>query len=94
MPTYIKTCIDCGKEFTAKAHNAKRCKECIIIHDRERKRKNYKRKKNSLKTCNKPKMSINDILRQLNRYNKRHKTCLTYGQFIQIKDRRVKNVKV
>ena len=75
MPTYNKICIDCGKEFIANAHNAKRCKDCFVIAKRVRDVGYHKR--NATKTRNNPKTTIFDVLRQVERYNKEHNTCLT-----------------
>lgn len=86
MPTYIKTCIECGKEYTAGQHNTKWCKDCVVIGRQKRDAECRKRRRNATKAHDKPKTTIYDVLAQLDRYNKEHNTNLSYGHFIQIKD--------
>ena len=86
MATFIKTCLICGKEYTANAYNTKWCKDCVAIGRRKRDAECRKRRRNATKTHDKPKTTIYDVLRQMETYNKEHNTNLSYGQFIQIKD--------
>ena len=86
MATFIKTCLICGKEYTANAYNTKWCKDCVTIGRKKRNADCRKRRKNAAIIRNKPYTNINDVLRQMEAYNKEHNTCLSYGQFIQIKN--------
>lgn len=67
-----KICKDCGKEFKTKAHNAKWCAEC-------RKKYHFTKKK----PLHKPK-SLREVLADLKAYNIKHKTNLSYGQYVSM----------
>ena len=79
---YEKECALCGETFIARSHSAKYCPECRDYAKIKRDRKYYAEKKNSYyKRSGK---SIREIMRELQQYNREHKTNLTYGQYVQM----------
>ncbi len=88
------TCEVCGKKFT-KTHQYEKycCDECRKVAQKEY-FKRYEEKRRAKKTQpNKaPKETLDKILKQLDRYNKKNNTCLSYGQFVEMK-RREKEIK-
>ena len=77
-------CIDCGKVFTAKARNALRCEKCRCEHNLYKARENKQKNKIAREQAKRPqpKTSLRKILREIEQYNKEHKTRLSYGQYI------------
>jgi hypothetical protein len=71
------TCAECYKFFRSPNENEKICPDCRKI------RENKKRTKKKAKT-NK---SIWQITRELEQYNKEHKTRLSYGQYVALVDK-------
>lgn len=67
-------CAECGKVFRNPDENERLCPECRKI-----------------KIKNKPKPKINktisQIIRELKKYNKEHKTRLSYGQYVALVDK-------
>ena len=84
-----KTCIDCKCEFIAYGSQALRCPECKKEHLRRSKAASqswyrsveYKKAKAKKKP---PKMTIREILKEMDKYNKKHKTHYTYGKFVAL----------
>lgn len=68
----IKRICLCGNEFVAKSGAAKWCEDC-------RREMNMKPTR-SKKRCNKPK-TINEVLCEIEQYNKEHGTNLSYGKY-------------
>lgn len=87
-------CIDCGKMFTAQSRAAKRCPECNLKHRKEyrqeyaevNKKEQIEPKKKIKKPMRKPK-TISQILKEVEAYNKEHKTRLSYGQYVALVDK-------
>lgn len=80
-------CIDCGKVHEAKAKSNLRCDECRKDWANWQ-NKNYKdRKRLQTQTAKRvktrPKMSIKEVIRAMEKYNREHKTHFSYGQFVQ-----------
>lgn len=81
-------CIDCGREFIAYSSKGLRCDECRTEHLRRRKAAhqatyrstNYAKAKARKKM---PPLSIKEVLRRMERYNKENGTHLSYGQYVQ-----------
>ena len=80
------TCVDCGETFIAYSSHALRCPECRkkakkqtsamwMAEDRAKHRIEAKKIH--------PKMTIKEVLKELEIYNKANKTRLSYGQFVQ-----------
>ena len=67
-------CAECGKIFRNPDENERLCTECKKIKDKKKK---------------KPKASktILQITRDLEKYNKEHKTRLTYGKYVALVDK-------
>lgn len=85
----INKCLRCEKEFTCKSYYAKWCPECKKIIARERNRDFMRRKRSGqtklrIKTYPPVSGSINDILRDLETYNKEHNTHLSYGKYVEM----------
>ncbi len=71
-----KICKKCGKEFTSPSAVAKFCsKECRIVYTNQ-KSKNKKTPK---------KQTLDEVLAELNEYNRTHGTHLTYGKYQAMK---------
>ena len=82
------TCFDCGCTFIAKSSRALRCTKCRVKAKRETskmwmesQRRGYRRE-NYPKIC--PKLTIGEVLRKQEEYNKAHRKNLSYGQFVLI----------
>ena len=72
-------CAECGKIFRNPDENERLCPECKKIKE------NKKKQKPKVKT-NKSK-SILQLTRELEKYNKEHKTRLSYGQYVSSVDK-------
>ena len=79
-------CMDCGEVFIAYSKKALRCEKCRILSKKQRS-KDWMQKDRAMsknKTTKMPlKKTIREVLRELEIYNKEHKTRLSYGQFVQ-----------
>lgn len=78
-------CSVCGTLFETTGKSAKYCPECRIWKKKEmsansRKAMRARRAHQQIKST-----TINDVLRELEEYNKRHGTCYTYGQYMVLK---------
>lgn len=81
-------CVDCGCEVTAYSTKALRCDECRAAHLRRSKAVSQAkyRSTNYIKAKAKkttPHLTIGEVLKAMERYNKEHGTHLSYGQFVQ-----------
>ena len=74
-------CERCGELFGARSKAALYCKECRAEIARERSREN-KRKYRAMRKPLCEVKPIKDFLRELDEYNRKHGTCLTYGQYV------------
>ena len=72
-------CAECGKIFRNPNENEKFCTECKKIKESKKKSK-PKVKPNKSK-------SIWQTTRELEKYNKEHKTRLSYGQYVALVDK-------
>ena len=87
MATFI--CKWCNGEYTPTTHNQKYCHECLTLHGREIKsmyERNSRRKRKKKLAANQPPKkykTINDIVREMVAYNKKHGTHLTYGKYVE-----------
>ena len=71
-----KICKNCGKEFISPIATTRFCsKECSRKHDAK-----VKKLKNTPK-----KQTLDDVLAELNEYNRTHGTHLTYGKYQAMK---------
>lgn len=70
-------CAECHKVFRNPNENERFCPECKKI-------KESKKKSKSKAKTNK---SILQITRELEKYNKEHKTRLSYGQYVALVDK-------
>lgn len=82
-------CVDCSRMFIAFNRNALRCPECRKEHIRRCKTANQARYRSVDYIKGKerkivPKLTIREVLRELEKYNKVHKTHLSYGQFVSL----------
>lgn len=81
-------CIDCGKVHEAKAKSNLRCDECRKAWA-NRQSKNYKDRKwlqtqTVKRGTTRPKMSIREVVKAIEKHNKIHNTRYTYGQFVAL----------
>ncbi len=88
-----KTCIDCGEVFIAYGNKALRCLECRKVKQlkqvkayQENKRQ-QKKPQPKKKYIYRPKLTIREVLRALEKYNKEHKTHISYGQFVALMEK-------
>lgn len=72
-------CAECHKVFRNPDENERFCPECKKIKEG---RKKPKQKAKSVKS-----KSILQITRELEKYNKEHKTRLSYGQYVALVDK-------
>ena len=72
-------CAECHKVFRNPDENERFCPECKKIKEG---RKKPKQKAKSVKS-----KSIYQITRELEKYNKEHKTMLSYGQYVDLVDK-------
>lgn len=75
-------CIDCGKTFNARTRRTKLCDKCRQEHFRETKRRCRRTAALKKHRPRLPKRSLQQICRELEEYNKIHRTALTYGKFV------------
>lgn len=75
-----KVCAVCGKEFTARNHNAKYCcYECKKKHTREYERNLRNEKAKASQQSREH--NLNRTLYNLHKYNEENGTRLSYGQY-------------
>ena len=86
----MKECILCGVEFETKGRTALYCPECKVIvkkqHDRERSAALLKEPMEETIPYS-PKEGlekIGKVVVQVERYNREHGTCLSYGKYVQL----------
>ena len=79
-------CQDCGITFDAKARSNLRCENCKKAWAKQQS-KNCKYR-NQLKTVKqvkaRPNMSIREVVKAMEKYNKIHNTRYTYGRFVAL----------
>jgi tRNA(Ile2) C34 agmatinyltransferase TiaS len=80
-------CTDCGVTFEAKAKHNLRCDACRKAWANEQ-NKRY-RDRNRIQTQavlykTRPKMSIREVIRAMEKYNRENHTHLTYGQYVML----------
>ena len=74
-----RICIECGKEFYSISPKAKMCsKEC-------KRARQFKLKQS--RVTQKPKKTLDELLAEINEYNRTHGTHLTYGKYQEMKFR-------
>ena len=82
-------CIDCGKVFTTKSPKALRCEKCKHEHLLQMAKESHRKQvaKRNYEKRKRAKISIRQILREMEEYNKEHNTSLSYGQYVSLIDR-------
>lgn len=73
----ILQCTICGHEFETAACNAKYCPDC---------RKKAKSKSKPKPIPERTNQSLADVMRELNEYNRKHGTLLTYGKWVSMNE--------
>ena len=89
-PAVEVTCMDCGRTFIAHTTAALRCEECKKIVAREATKKWNKKERAKYrqnKKVPKPVKSIQEILREMEAYNKENHTKLSYGDYVGLVER-------
>lgn len=79
-------CIDCGVTFPCYSPKALRCEKCKEIAKRKASQECMQRRRKPYKISRvfPPRKSIKEILRDLKKYNEKHGTYLSYGQYIAL----------
>lgn len=82
-------CVDCGCEFIAYSRAALRCEKCKEENLRLKKKKSQEKCRGVYKNHKKlkPKMSIGEVVMELEKYNRENHTHLTYGQYVALKEK-------
>lgn len=80
----LLTCQNCGGEFVARSKHAMYCVDCRPIMQRKRADKKRAEAKKTVKPLCET-QSINAVLCELDTYNRKHGTHLTYGQYETLK---------
>ena len=70
-------CVECGKIFRNPNENERLCPECKKIKESKKK---ASQKAKSIK-------SILQITREIEKYNKEHRTMLSYGEYVSSVDK-------
>ena len=74
-------CVICGKEFSSIARNRLYCsKSCRAKASLERQKETYKAPVKRVRR--RPAQTIAQVMRELEEYNAKNKTSLTYGQYV------------
>jgi hypothetical protein len=81
---YEKFCEDCGEYFTTTQKGAKFCRSCLLEHMAQANRNAQNMKKFENITVN-PRETFNDILAEIERYNKENSRHLSYGQYVALR---------
>ena len=86
---YIKNCIICGQEFTAKNQSQSMCgKVCAQQQANAQSRESRLKKRiTAAMSRKKPKTNISEVIRLLNIYNA-HMPSVSYGKLVQMLDRK------
>ena len=79
MKLFDIQCAECRKVFRNPDKNERFCPECKKIKDNKKKAKS---KVKAIKS-----KSVLQITRELEQYNKEHKTRLSYGQYVALVDK-------
>ena len=84
--TFTKNCIVCGKEMLVKSNAALRCAECQKEHARQYTQNHRDRVKVENERKNRPRirMSIREVIKAMEKYNRENHTHHTYGQFVAL----------
>ena len=83
-------CIDCGEVFTAFSRRALRCEKCRELAKKKTSAEWMKDSRSvqpKRKPKTHPKMSIREVLKAMDKYNKEHGTHLTYGKYQEMRFR-------
>lgn len=87
--SYTYVCERCGATFYSYSAKARWCEPCRVIVRNERNKQWRRSAKNRQAEIRLPlKKTINDILRDLRKYNEEHNTHLTYGQYVAMIEKR------
>lgn len=81
-----KICVWCGKEFEAEHPRKRRCPSCSELpHERKEydRIRRLKKKRSTLRASLRC-LSIDEVIKELMRYNEINGTSLTYGQFVML----------
>ena len=91
---FKKSCLHCGKEFRPLIGTQMYC--CRSCYELAKKKKTlglnaeeqavYNRKKRDERAA-RNKRTLDDTLKELDKYNAEHGTILSYGQFVVMRDR-------
>lgn len=83
---YKCKCENCGAEFETDSTLRKYCsKACALEVTKKRERERNKKIKEEKRREEEKKAHKWDILGEIERYNKKHKTSLSYGQYLAMK---------
>lgn len=84
---HFRTCVQCGIEFYSGKTNAQLCESCREDNKKvalERMKEGNKKPPKAVAKKRNVK-SLKTVLKQLDRYNKKHHTELSYGQYVALR---------
>lgn len=81
--TYVKRCIECGELFVTEHQADRKCPKCKEkTKDKQNQQKRDENKSPYIRTkYRRPKISPEEAPLTVDEYNRKHGTCLTYGQY-------------
>lgn len=85
-----KVCGDCGKEFYTARPQAKICPVCNEKNKKaqlEQQKESHKKPHSTVRHRKTNVVGINEIIKQMTKYNKEYKTRLSYGQYVALVDK-------
>lgn len=83
----IDNCYFCGEEYQMEYYNQKYCCEkCKREGQKEQQRKRYAKRKTQ-KGNGKIKNDLDSVLAELREYNEKNNCCISYGQFVLLKEK-------
>lgn len=80
-------CYYCGKDYQQTNYNQKYCcDECQRAAHNENQKKRYAKRKKQ-REANKSKNDLDSVLAELREYNEKNNCCISYGQFVLLKEK-------
>lgn len=83
----LRTCGQCGAEYYTNSPRKRLCQKC----EKENRQRNIKNTNEQFKVYKPRKKptgkSIYQVIREIEKYNKEHKTMLSYGQYVALVDK-------
>lgn len=83
----LRTCTQCGKEYYTNSPKKRLCLKCERFNRAENVRKTNEQYKVYIPRKKAKFKSIYQVIRDVEKYNKEHKTRLSYGQYVATVDK-------